>query len=76
MGIFHHLLYLLQQVLDSTCKSREGLKGLSYLILSNGFQIVDYQFWILNGSNKMRNFIQIALKSLFFCEISEKLPSS
>ena len=50
--------------------------GLSYLILSNGFQIVGYQLRFLNGSKKMQNLIRIALKWLFFSEISEKLPSN
>ena len=55
--------------------NRGGLKGLSYLNLSNGFQIVGYQFRFLNGPKKMRNLIRITLKWLFFSEISEKLPA-
>ena len=51
-------------------------KGVSYLLLSNDFQIVGCQFRFLNGSKTMRNLIRIALKWLFFSEISEKLPSS
>ena len=74
-GATHHLIYSITTSFGFDMRAHGGLKGLSYLILSNGFQLVSYQFRFLHGSQKMRNLIRIALKWLFFVKYWKNCPA-
>ena len=74
-GAIQHIIYLIITSFGLDLRVTWEFEGTElFNFFKTAFKL--YQFSILNGSKKMRNLIRIALKWLFFSEISQKLPCS